>query len=223
MSLPPRLHAGSRPLARLGLATMAAAAFAAMSACGDLSGVGGTSSYGCKAPIGVHCDSVTSTYFNSLHNNLPAQRARPSGTNLERMPPGSAQPNQPYDRADAKADLRASATVSMPLRSQPKVVRLWIKSWEDADHDLSGDMLVYMQVDNGRWLVDHAQQPEREAFAPIRAPRAAPATAAAPNTGNEPARPRVPGDADVLGDNGPTPLTQAPRSLQQSPATQGDH
>src|SRR5438445_11917566 len=59
----------------------------------------------------------------------------------------------------------------VPLRSQPKVVRLWIKSWEDADHDLTGDMVVYMQANHGRWLDEHSHQQGRSASALVRAPR----------------------------------------------------
>ena len=57
------------------------------------------------------------------------------------------------------------------LRAGPRVLRLWIKPWEDADRDLNGESLVYVQIDNGRWLVDHVQRQARDAYAPIRPTR----------------------------------------------------
>src|SRR5437667_4236077 len=45
-----------------------------VSGCASMAGVGGTSEYGCKAPEGVKCDSVSGTYYNSVENNLPSQR-----------------------------------------------------------------------------------------------------------------------------------------------------
>ena len=47
-----------------------------LAGCTSLSGLSGTSDYACKAPEGVTCDSVSGTYANAIHNNLPSQRAR---------------------------------------------------------------------------------------------------------------------------------------------------
>jgi conjugal transfer pilus assembly protein TraV len=55
-----------------------------------------------------------------------------------------------------------------PLRAAPRILRLWIKPWEDADHDLNGESLVYVQVDSGRWMVEHAQRLARQPFAPVK-------------------------------------------------------
>ena len=61
--------------------------------------------------------------------------------------------------------------MATPLRAGPRVLRLWIKPWEDADRDLNGESLVYVQIDTGRWLVDHVQRQARDAYAPIRPTR----------------------------------------------------
>ena len=61
----------------------------------------------------------------------------------------------------------------LPLRSPARVLRLWVKPWEDADGDLMDQLYVYVPVDNGRWLVDHTQRQIRDAYAPIKAPRTA--------------------------------------------------
>ncbi|EWS56787.1 TraV family lipoprotein [Methylibium sp. T29] len=136
-----------------------------LAGCMSLSGLSGNSSYACKAPDGVTCQSVSGTYANAVANNLPAQRTRATPTTAPvSAPPSSA--------ASAPAVRHASADAAqvLPLRSAPRILRLWFKPWEDVDRDLYDQGYVYVQVDGGRWLVDHAQRAIREAYAPVRAP-----------------------------------------------------
>ena len=58
----------------------------------------------------------------------------------------------------------------MPLRSSARILRLWFKPWEDADRDLHDQGYVYVRVDDGQWLVEHAQRQIRDAYAPLRPP-----------------------------------------------------
>jgi conjugal transfer pilus assembly protein TraV len=67
----------------------------------------------------------------------------------------------------------------MPIRSQPRILRGWIVPYEDADGDLVGDAYVFIPVDSGRWMVEHARQRIRDAYAPAR-PAAAAAAAPSP-------------------------------------------
>jgi conjugal transfer pilus assembly protein TraV len=149
--------------------------------CSSITGLDGTSQYACKAPEGVKCDSVSGNYYNALQNNLPSQRKSTGITNpADRPEPQDA----PVVRASARTGASAiptaigaavpvagSAYMAAPLRAGPRVLRLWIKPWEDADRDLNGESLVYLQIDNGRWLVDHVQRQAREPYAPIRPTR----------------------------------------------------
>lgn len=178
-----------------------------------ITGLDGESKYACKAPEGVRCDSVSGTYYNALQNNLPAQRrsaAPPVDTSPQAAPAGGALRAAPTmlnaSTRPATGD-EGAAYVAAPLRAAPRVLRLWIKAWEDADRDLVGESLVYVQVDNGRWLVDHVQRQQREPFVPIRAPRPPAATksagaAAGPN-----------GPSTMPTEDAPS-LTQALRALQ---------
>ena len=88
-----------------------------------------------------------------------------------------------------------------PLRSQARVLRLWIKPWEDADGDLYDQGYVYVQVDNGQWLIDHVQRQIRDAYAPLKPPpKSAPDTATESNPGgNSPAAPSLPQRPTVTG------------------------
>jgi conjugal transfer pilus assembly protein TraV len=99
---------------------------------------------------------------------------------------------------------------ALPLRSQARLLRLWFKPWEDADHDLYDQGYVYVQIDNGRWLIDHAQQRIRDAYAPIRAPRAA---TAAPKSAVTSAKPTDSGLVNRPAENAPSPS----RSLAHAP------
>jgi len=179
-----------------------------LAGCMSLSGLSGNSSYACKAPDGVTCQSVSGTYANAVANNLPAQRTRATPTAMPASAPPSSAASAPTAR-NASAD----AAQVLPLRSAPRILRLWFKPWEDADRDLYDQGYVYVQVDGGRWLVDHAQRAIREAYAPVRAPAGRGAADAAPSgpaasaqrpTGLDqlipglPARPAPPASGDSL-------------------------
>lgn len=180
-----------------------------LSGCMSMSGLSGSSSYACKAPEGVACDSVSGTYANAVQNNLPSQRQR-------RSAPGSP------ERSDSPPPSMAAAStpalqVSLPptpvsLRSAPRILRLWFKPWEDADHDLYDQGYVYVQIDAGQWQIEHVQRQIRDANAPLRPPpRAASAEAkdAAPLPANLLSAPRRPGEAALP--TSPSPATPASR------------
>lgn len=157
------------------LKVAALAGMLALSGCGNLSGLGGGSKYACKAPEGVACDSVSGTYANALHNNLPSQRQQQSteSPKLSEPSPSTAPRRAPLAAAPAVATtstLTPPDHGANPLRSQSRVLRLWTKPWEDADGDLYDQGYVYVQVSTGQWLIDHVQRQIRDTYAPLRPP-----------------------------------------------------
>ena len=164
-----------------------------LSACMNMSGLGGDSKYACKAPEGVACDSVSGTYANALHNNLPSQRARRSAAAQKGESDGVSPKAAVRAASPGPASDSSTAVMPRPLRSQARVLRLWIKPWEDADGDLYDQGYVYVQVDNGRWLIDHVQQQIRDAYAPLKPPpkSASASTARSSSGGNRPATPTL--------------------------------
>ena len=150
---------------------------AMLAGCTSMSGLTGISSYACKAPDGVTCDSVSGTYANAVQNNLPSQRSRAAAPALPAAAAGSAP-----TRAAEPTPMAMSAVSPTPLRSSARILRLWFKPWEDADRDLYDQGYVYVQIDNGQWLVDHAQRQIRDAYAPLRPP---PKGAASAGNGKE--------------------------------------
>ena len=180
-----------------------------LSGCANMSGLDGGTEYGCKAPQGVRCDSVSGTYYNALQNNLPAQRRhRTASTAIETQASGSmpSAPNSPTAATIVPGALGAGAFGAIPptiaadpLRSRARILRLWFKPWEDTDHDLYDQGYVYVRIDDGHWLIEHAQQRIRDAYAPIKPPRAA---SALPNASSKPADPRGGGADTADGDSG---------------------
>jgi conjugal transfer pilus assembly protein TraV len=205
---------------------------ALLAGCSSITGLDGSSQYACKAPVGVKCDSVSGNYHNALQNNLPSQRKptgatdpaglpEPQGTPAVRRTALSGPASIPTAIGSAPA-AEGSTYMAAPLRAGPRVLRLWIKPWEDADRDLNGESLVYVQVDNGRWLVDHVQRQAREPYAPIR-PTRLPTSAGkgqSPEARDSDTRPQSqPSQQGQSAANDGSAVAQALRALQARPAT----
>ncbi|GAB2855797.1 hypothetical protein GCM10027277_25450 [Pseudoduganella ginsengisoli] len=129
-----------------------------LSACGNLTGLDGSSKFSCKAPEGVHCTSVTANYYNRGPVGAGEEARRHAAE-------GSAP-------ASAPRPAMAPGLDPVALRSPVRVLRLWVKAWEDSDRDLVDQSYVYVRVDDGRWQVAHVQREEREVYAPLRPPAA---------------------------------------------------
>lgn len=161
--------------------------------CGNMSGLGGSEQYGCKAPAGVQCQSVSGNYYNSVRGTTRLPKVGTGAQPVPSLPLTNASLNR---RAILSPDHAMGGTVGyepQPLRSSPRILRLWIKPWEDADHDLVDQSYVYVRVDQGKWMLDHVQRQVREAYAPLRAPAkeagltaSAASTAASPLSGGSP-------------------------------------
>ena len=191
----------TRPITRsMRVALVTSTMLVSLYGCTSMSGLGGSSDYACKAPEGVTCDSVSGTYANAIHHNLPSQRAR------RPMATGDAEAQQPMPPMQAAPRLVTSSqspVTAHALRSQARVLRLWFKPWEDADHDLYDQGYVYVQIDSGQWLIDHLQRQIRDAYAPLRPPPKSAASAS---------------QTDAK-DRAPTPTGLARPEIPQRPAS----
>jgi conjugal transfer pilus assembly protein TraV len=138
----------------------AAALAAALSGCAStLSGIGGTDGYACKAPEGALCTSVSGVYANSAHG-------RPHSP----QPPEKTPAKAPASTEPATVPSTRPVTLSGPIRSAPRILRLWVAPWEDADGDLHEEAVVHVVVDPGRWLIEHVRSPLRERMDGIAPP-----------------------------------------------------
>ena len=125
----------------------------ALSGCAStLSGVGGADGYACKAPVGALCTSVSGVYANSLHG-MP----KPAKPPEKKFPPDAPA----IYGATSIAPGTPVVVSGSSIRSNPRVLRLWIAPWEDADGDLHEEALVHVVVDTGRWLIEHVRPASR--------------------------------------------------------------
>ena len=136
-----------------------------LSGCTNLSGLQGSSRYACQAPEGVACDSMSGVYANAMQQRLPSQRASTD----------TASPAPHATARKARDTPPEPVPAVLPLRAGTRVLRLWIKPWEDRDGDLHDQSFVYVRIDDGRWLLDHLHRQIREAYAPLRPPLPPPA------------------------------------------------
>lgn len=111
-----------------------------------MSGLDGESKFSCKAPDGVTCSSLSGVYANAVANNLPALRQN-----------GKADAAGNADVRHGEITGRAPFSGD-PIRTQPKVLRIWIAPWEDADGDLHDQSFIYVMTDPGRWKIEHHQK-----------------------------------------------------------------
>ena len=194
-----------------------------LAGCSNLSGVGGSSSYSCKAPEGVACYSVSGTYANAAQNNLPSHRAKATSPSSAASSTTAPKPRPATAAASNPVFSDASISSSLPpspvaLRSAPRVLRLWFKPWEDADHDLYDQGYVYVQVDGGQWQIEHVQRRIREAYAPLKAPPRAPANANRPGSTNSTASLPRPAATPLLPNQSRTPDSGSRALEQRAPA-----
>jgi len=157
-------------------------ALALLAGCGDMSGLGGSSQFACKAPVGVHCESLSATYYNSLANNLPSQRQRVAPSSRKNSDPNGSPPAPRQTVAPSTAGFVPEA-----LRLPGRDIRVWIKAWQDDDKDLADQSYVYLVVADGQWRVAHVQQQERKAYARLAPPH--PVNAPEVGVRADPARP----------------------------------
>jgi conjugal transfer pilus assembly protein TraV len=118
---------------------------AVLSGCAStMSGLDGETKFACKAPEGVSCASLSGVYANAIADNLPGLRKDKPAPTVAQQTPSPIQ-----GRAPSSGE---------PIRTAPKVLRLWIAPWEDADGDLHDQSYVYVVADPGRWVIEHNQR-----------------------------------------------------------------
>lgn len=161
---------------------------ATLSGCASLmSGIGGSERYACKAPEGVTCTSVSGAYANSAH-----------GTPQAAQLPAAKRPSPPTFYGATSIAPGAAGSSMAPagrIRSDPRLLRVWVAPWEDSDGDLHEEAIVHVIVDSGRWLIDHVRPASRSRIDAV----------APPLPGSESPAPTLPPDAPVSGTRLPLP------------------
>ena len=171
--------------------TFGIGAVVALSGCSSMSGFDAKSEFACKSPDGILCESMSGIYANAQAKNLPGQRVNARG-------------EAPVELSQAKGGSNVMTKPiysGTPIRSAPRLLRVWFAPWEDTDGDLHDQSYVYLPVDSGRWLIEHNRRRIQDNYRPVRAPSNVTAQAAQPQTAGAGQQRQSPG---VLGQQ-PTP------------------
>lgn len=169
---------------------VASSALLSLSAC-SFSGYDASSSFACKAPEGVLCNSMSGIYANAMAHNLPEQRVHTGSGVTTNVTLGSYSKDVDSDRSASSASrsTRAAAGTAAtgilpraldsgaPVRTASREMRIWFAPWQDADADLHDQEYVYLIVDSGHWSIAHNQERIRAAFRPVMPPIAVAAPA----------------------------------------------
>lgn len=167
------------------LALLSVAALSACSTAG-LTGLGADSTFSCKAPAGVACMSVSGISANASRGNLPALRKAQSEDLGTTVTDGRGSAEDTAMHADGGRDSTDKAPLAylgkealasprdmevpysgMPLRSPPKVARIWIAPTTDSDQDLHDQRFVYVTVHTGKWMVEANNLAIERQFRPV--------------------------------------------------------
>jgi conjugal transfer pilus assembly protein TraV len=116
---------------------------------GTLTGMDGESKFSCKAPDGVTCSSLSGVYANAVANNLPGLR-KDGKSDPAARPPSKESPDRTI--------IGQVASSGDPLRTQARVLRIWIAPWEDTEGDLHDQSYIYVVANAGRWTIEHSQR-----------------------------------------------------------------
>ncbi len=133
--------------------------------CGNLSGLDAKDSFACKAPDGVLCASMTGIYSNAQQSNLPGQQVQKST---------EIQASEMSASARSGSVMTQALQTGAPIRSAPRILRVWFAPWEDNDGDLHDQSYVYLGVDAGKWQIEHTRRRITDAYRPLRAPAVVP-------------------------------------------------
>jgi conjugal transfer pilus assembly protein TraV len=141
--------------------------------CSTLSGLGGSSDFACAAPDGVSCSSLSGNYANSIAGNFP------DGGNKKKSKDKDSTPSWQGSQITGKAPDSGN-----PLRTDTKVLRIWLAPWEDVEGDLHDQSYIYVVTNTGRWVVEHAQQNIINGYRPTTLVKAAGGSASSSSSAN---------------------------------------
>lgn len=134
---------------------------------------GGNDEFSCSGqPEGVRCMSAREVY-QQTENPGPVriaevrkEREAKSRRETEREQTVPAAPHS----ASRAVELPRSQD-PLPVRTTPKIMRIWIAPWEDDNGDLIGNGIVYTEIEERRWNVGIGKPPREQRLHPLRVQR----------------------------------------------------
>ena len=130
--------------------------FLGLTGCSTTLGLGESSSYTCKAPEGVSCESVSGTYANAIAGNLPGQKKRGALPTPVQLIEGSSE----FYAVPGNQYLAPPPTVlsGKPLLSEQETMRVTLFPWRDQSNVLHDKSYMYMIVKESEWNMEHTEE-----------------------------------------------------------------
>ena len=149
-----------------------------LAGCSTLSGLDASSSFSCKAPAGVSCQSISGVQANAAQGNLPFQKEDPAttygpgDTDKEGGVAAKGQIVRYGGSTSSESDKvsprdMVAAHTGMPVRQPPLVLRVWMAPYEDEDKDLHDQAYFYTVVHTGRWMIEANTSSLSNQFRPV--------------------------------------------------------
>ena len=120
---------------------LSVALFTSVMVTGALAGC--TIKYGCPAPEGVQCKPISEVYRSVSQTGGTVPKGK-----------GSAAPTKtPSAAPGVEGSAGGEADGPSPIRSAPKILRVWVAPWIDTEGDLHQQSYLYVVIDHGAWAM----------------------------------------------------------------------
>jgi conjugal transfer pilus assembly protein TraV len=137
----------------------------ALSGCASsMNGTGGSDKLSCKAPDGVACSSLDGVYANALANNLPGLQKKGSHQKGSHSADDKSIPDP--DKTSYNGINQTTPGLGDAIFTPQHIVRLWMAPWEDDEGNLHDQQYIYMIARQGRWIIEHNEQPILDKYRP---------------------------------------------------------
>jgi conjugal transfer pilus assembly protein TraV len=158
---------------KLSLLLLSMSLLSLMTGCSSISGIGGSSDYACPMPQGSTCKSMSQTYQDSYRSpGAPAggsaQGQARTGNDVSASSSYEASNLSQDDAVISKPKQPTlPAEIGTPLLTGPRVMRIYIAPWTDADDNLLDGHRVFVKIEDSHWRLDHVKATLYRQYAPI--------------------------------------------------------
>jgi len=154
---------------KLSLLLLSMSLLSLMMGCSSISGIGGSSDYACPMPQGSTCKSMSQTYQDSYRNSGASAQGPARAGNDESA--SSSYGTSNFSQEDAVLSKPKQPTlpaeIGTPLLTGPRVMRIYIAPWTDADDNLLDGHRVFVKIEDSHWRLDHVKATLYRQYAPI--------------------------------------------------------
>jgi conjugal transfer pilus assembly protein TraV len=121
--------------------------------------------FGCRAPDGVSCNSVSGIYANAMANNLPAQRMKrhqAQATETSENAEGSTGTSTPTTTHIEDRHNMPMLIPGLPIRAAETQLRIWVAPWQDEEKTLHDQSYMYIVGHSAEWRLAQTRKATTE-------------------------------------------------------------